>query len=426
MLKLALYVDVVVMALGTLWANKMRSALTVLGIVIGITSIVGMTALIRGFDGSLKDLIRQLGPKTIFVQKISGMVSGKEFLELIKRPNLTVADAKAIEREATTLQMVDVWLGAGGPGGASQRAFYKNLRSKQLAILGTTEKYAEVNALPMETGRSFTQAEVQHRRAVVVLGQSPAQALFPSMDPIGKRIRLGNVPFTVVGVLAKRPSPGNLGTGQDDLAIIPHTVYQKSFALRGMRIGRSTWLPVMLVCVPHDEVTRDDAMREIETIMRIRHGLKLDQPNDFEMVTQDSMLKLFDDLTKYVYLGLVVLSSIALMVGGIGVMSIMMLAVTERTREIGVRKALGARRREILWQFLLEASVLTSLGGLVGIALGSSVALIIHWLTKFPISMPFSAFAIGFAFSASVGLFFGIFPAYKASRLDPIEALRYE
>jgi putative ABC transport system permease protein len=426
MLKLALYIDVVKMALGTLWANKMRSALTVLGIVIGITSIVGMTALIRGFDGSLKEIIKQLGPKTIFVMKMSGMVSGKEFLELIKRPNLTVDDARAIERQAETLQMVDVWLGAGGPGGARQRAFYKNLRSKQLQILGTTEKYADVNALPMETGRSFTEAEVQHRRALVVLGNSPAQALFPGEDPVGKRIRLGNVPFTVVGVLGKRPSPGGLGGEQDDLAIIPHTVYQKSFALRGMRIGKSTWLPVMIVCVPHDDVSRDEAMRDVETIMRIRHGLKLDEPDDFDMVTQDSFMKLFEDLTYYIYLGLTVLSSIALMVGGIGVMSIMMLAVTERTREIGVRKALGARRREILWQFLLEASVLTSLGGGFGIVLGSSVALLIHWLTKFPVSMPFSAFAIGFAFSASVGLFFGIWPAYKASRLDPIEALRYE
>jgi putative ABC transport system permease protein len=426
MLNLALYVDVIRMALGTLWANKMRSALTVLGIVIGITSIVGMTALIRGFDGSLKDIIRQLGPKTIFVMKMQGMVSGKEFLELIKRPNLTVEDAKALDREAATLQMVDVWLGAGGPGAAQQRAFYKHLRSKQLAILGTTEKYAAVSALPMQSGRSFTEAEVQHRRAVVVLGDSPAQALFQGVDPIGKRIRLGSVPFTVVGVLGKRPSPGGLGGGQDDIAVIPHTVYQKSFALRGLRIGKSTWLPVALVCVPRDDVTRDEAMVEIETIMRIRHGLKLDQPDDFEMVTQDSFMKLFEDLTKYIYLGLVVLSSIALMVGGIGVMSIMMLAVTERTREIGVRKALGARRREIMWQFLLEASVLTSAGGLVGIGLGTSVALLIHWLTKFPVSMPFSAFMIGFLFSASVGMFFGIYPAYKASRLDPIEALRYE
>jgi putative ABC transport system permease protein len=426
MLKLALYIDVIRMALATLWANKMRSALTVLGIVIGITSIVGMTALIRGFDGSLKDIIKQLGPKTVFVMKMQGMVSGKEFLELIKRPNLTVEDAKAIEREAETLQMVDVWLGAGGPGGARQQAFYRHLRSKQLSILGTTEKYAEVNALPMETGRSFTETEVQHRRALIVLGNAPAQALFPGVDPIGKRIRLGSVPFTVVGVLSKRPSPGGMGTGQDDLAIIPHTVYQKSFALRGMRIGKSTWLPVMLVCVPRDDVSREEAMAEVEKIMRIRHGLKLDQPDDFQLVTQDSMLKLFDDLTKYIYLGLVVLSSIALMVGGIGVMSIMMLAVTERTREIGVRKALGARRREILWQFLLEASVLTSLGGLVGIALGSSVALLIHWATNFPVSMPITAFLIGFAFSGGIGLFFGIFPAYKASRLDPIEALRYE
>jgi putative ABC transport system permease protein len=160
--------------------------------------------------------------------------------------------------------------------------------------------------------------------------------------------------------------------------------------------------------------------------MRIRHGLKVDQADDFDMLTQDSMMKMYEDITKYVFLGLVVLSSIALMVGGIGVMTIMTISVTERTREIGVRKALGARRREILWQFLLEAGTLTSVGGVLGIALGASIGFLIHWLAKFPISMPWWSFAIGFGFSAGVGIFFGMWPAYKASRLDPIEALRYE
>ena len=167
-------------------------------------------------------------------------------------------------------------------------------------------------------------------------------------------------------------------------------------------------------------------MREVESIMRIRHNLKLDEPNDFDLATQDAVLKVWDQISQATFLALVVISSIALMVGGIGVMAIMMISVTERTREIGVRKALGARRREILWQFLIEAVFLTSMGGLLGILFGSGIGLGVHWLSGFPVSLPWWSFALGIGFSASVGIFFGLFPAFKASRLDPIEALRYE
>jgi len=171
---------------------------------------------------------------------------------------------------------------------------------------------------------------------------------------------------------------------------------------------------------------RDALMQEVEEIMRVRHNLKLDEANDFDLVTQDAALAVWEQVSRAVFLALVVISSIALMVGGIGVMAIMMISVTERTREIGVRKALGARRREILWQFLIEAAFLTSAGGVLGILFGSSIGLIVHWASGFPVSLPWWSFAIGIGFSASVGIFFGLFPAIKASRLDPIEALRYE
>jgi len=167
-------------------------------------------------------------------------------------------------------------------------------------------------------------------------------------------------------------------------------------------------------------------MRDIQEVMRIRHGLRLDEPDDFDLVTQDAILQVWDQISQATFLGLVVISSIALMVGGIGVMAIMMISVTERTREIGVRKALGARRQEILWQFLIEAVVLTSIGGALGIALGSAVGFLVHLASGFPISLPWWSFALGIGFSASVGIFFGMAPAVKASRLDPIEALRYE
>ena len=185
-------------------------------------------------------------------------------------------------------------------------------------------------------------------------------------------------------------------------------------------------MPVALAVLPRDGVSRDDAMADVERVMRIRHGLRLDQPDDFDMVTQDAFMRLWDRISQATFFALVVISSIALMVGGIGVMAIMSISVTERTREIGVRKALGARRAEILFQFLTEAAVLTSVGGLLGIGLGSAIGWAVHAFAGFPISLPWWSFAIGLGFSASVGIFFGMYPAFKASRLDPIEALRYE
>ena len=181
----------------------------------------------------------------------------------------------------------------------------------------------------------------------------------------------------------------------------------------------------MIAVIPREGM-RDQALREVEAIMRIRHNLRLEEQNDFELATQDAALKVWDQFSQATFLALVVISSIALMVGGIGVMAIMMISVTERTREIGVRKALGARRREILWQFLIEAAFLTSAGGVIGIICGSAIGLLVHWLSGFPVSLPWWSFALGIGFSASVGIFFGLFPAIKASRLDPIEALRYE
>ncbi len=425
MLRLALYVDTIGMAFGTIRANKLRSFLTVLGIVIGITSLVGMTSLVRGFDESIKDSIRQMGPKTLYLVKAVPMFSNREqFMEAMKRPNLTLADSRAL-KDAESLQWVDMSYGGGQPGSANGRAFYKSLRTMNMPIMGTTAHYPQVSALSVAEGRYFSEAEVEHRRPVVVLGATPAQALFPAVNPLGKVIRLGPSRFTVIGIMAKRLSPGGLGD-PDNFALMPTTTYAKTYSLSRFRWGKNTWAPVMIACVPRDEYTRAQAQTEIEGIMRARHALKVDQANDFDYMTADSMMELVESITKYIYLGLVVLSSIALMVGGIGVMSIMMISVTERTREIGVRKALGARRREILWQFLLEAGTLTAVGGVLGIGLGSGVGLLVHYLAKFPISLPASSFAIGFGFSAAVGMFFGMYPAYKASRLDPIEALRYE
>ena len=430
-IRIGLLTEVIAMAFDTVRSNKMRSGLTVLGVVIGITSIVGMTALIRGFDESLRDMIRSLGPNMIIVQRFSvaDFINGAEFKELIKRPNLTISDARVLEDQGETIQTVDVELGGGGPGSVMQKVFYRDLKTKNLILFGTTEKFQEGAQIPMLMGRFFNGTEVQYRKNVVVLGYTPYKLLFqPSgTDPLGKMVRVGAERFEVVGVYDTRPAAGGFNLQQDDFVVIPYTVYQRIFGLKAVRIARNaTFLPIQISVMPRDGIPQSVAMDEIERIMRARHSLRLDQPNDFDLTTQDAILKLWDQISQATFFALIVISSIALMVGGIGVMAIMSISVTERTREIGVRKALGARRAEILFQFLMEAAFLTSVGGLLGIALGASIGWAVHLLSGFPISLPWWSFAIGLGFSASVGIFFGMWPAVKASRLDPIEALRYE
>jgi putative ABC transport system permease protein len=421
------------MSIDTLRTSKMRSALTVLGVVIGITSIVGMTSLIRGFDESLRDSIRELGANVIFVQKFGALsfASGKSFLDIARRPNLTPDDAEAIARECPSVATVDVWVGATS---TRSRMYYGDQRTTQLTIIGASENFAAVNFAKVELGRLFIPAEIDHRRQVVVLGQTPYESLFKNVDPIGKQVRIGSERFTVIGVLGKRPNAGGLAGNVDDFAIIPYTTHMKIYGkiLKGSaKVSANSFNPAvfrtaMIAILPRADATREQALSEVESVMRIRHNLRLDEPNDFDLVTQDAVLDVWNQVSQATFLALIVISSIALMVGGIGVMAIMMISVTERTREIGIRKALGARRREILWQFLIEAVFLTSVGGIIGIILGSGIGMTIHWLSGFPVSLPWWSFAIGIGFSAGVGIFFGLFPAFKAARLDPIEALRYE
>jgi putative ABC transport system permease protein len=425
-----LFGEVLRMALETLRTNKMRSGLTVLGVVIGITSIVGMTSLIRGFDSSLRSSIEELGPTTIYLSKLSivSIGGGAEFDDLMRRPALTVGDAEAIERLAPSVRVVDIMVGEG-PQSTAERAFYRGERTASNQILGVSTDYATISFMKLQLGRFFTEPEVTHRRRVVVLGDGPYQVLFGSkgIDPINKRIRLGAIEYTVIGVMEKRPALGSLDMGQDNLAIIPYTTHQVVFNIdvtRPLRDGNS--FGGIIGILPRDDAAPGQALAEVEEIMRVRHGLKLDEPNDFDIITQDALLRTWEQISRAVLLALVVISSIALMVGGIGVMAIMMISVTERTREIGVRKALGARRGEILLQFLAEAAFLTSVGGILGIIIGAGIGISVNLVTGFPVSLPWWAFAMGLGFSATVGIVAGMFPAVRASRLDPIEALRYE
>ena len=424
--------EVIVMAFDTVRTNKMRSGLTVLGVVIGITSIVAMTALIRGFDTSLQDSIATaMGPRTIFIQRfgITSFASGREFSEVIKRPSLTLGDARALEAQSATLELVDLQIGLGPGMQIQRRVSYGDQKTRPMLVFGAGERYAEGTRIPMHAGRFFSGAEVQHRSNVAVLGNGVYQRLFEESgtDPIGKTVRVGTDQFVIIGVFAARPSPGNFSLNQDDFVVVPHTTFQRVYGVRIVQSFRGRMgMPVMIAVVPREGITQSVALTEVERIMRSRHGLRLDEDNDFDIVTQDALMRIWDQVSQATFFALVVISSIALMVGGIGVMAIMSISVTERTREIGVRRALGARRREVLFQFLTEAAVLTSIGGILGILLGSALGLGVHFITGFPISLPVSSFALGLGFSATVGIVFGMYPAVRAARLDPIEALRYE
>ncbi len=419
--------EVVSLAIDTLRSNKARSTLTVLGVVIGITSIVGMTALIRGFDESLRDMIRQLGPNTIFVAKFSGVsvAGGRDLVDLLRRPAITKDDANAIQRLVPSVGIVDTMIGQFE--NVQEPIAYEGRRTSRQQIIGATERFADVNSIRVLAGRLFTDGEVSRRRRVVVVGYTTYQALFEAegIDPIGKRVRIGTLEFTVVGALAQRPT--TLGD-QDSFVLIPLTTFSVVYGDRQPQGPGGITMPqsAMIAIVPQPTATREQAMREVEEIMRIRHRLTLDQENDFDILTQDAILQVWDQVSGATFLGLIVISSIALMVGGIGVMAIMTISVTERTREIGLRKALGARRRDVLLQFLTEAALLTSMGGLLGIALGATIGVAVHYGTGFPISLPWWSFALGLVFSASIGIFFGMVPAVRAARLDPIVALHHE
>ena len=387
-----------------------------------------MTSLIRGFDTSLRDSINALGPKVIFVQRFGGLslASGSSFMQLMRRPVLTVDDGDAIRRLATTVQIVDTWLGAAPPQPTQQRLFYRGERTRPNQIFGTTERFVHVNFAKMFAGRIFTEQEVIRRRNVAVIGYGPQLALFANRHRSDRQARdRRRRAYFIVGVIA---SAGGRRLQSRPGRLCDHPLHgapQSSSApnARGPAFGGTGG---MIAIAPRESATREDTMREVESIMRIRHGLTLDKPNDFDLVTPDAILAVWDQISSAILLSLVVISSIALMVGGIGVMAIMTISVTERTREIGVRKAIGARRREILIQFLIEAVVLTSVGGVLGVILGSGIGLLVNVISGFPVSLPWWSFALGLGFSASVGIFFGVFPAWRASRLDPIEALRYE
>jgi putative ABC transport system permease protein len=408
--------EIVSMAFDSLRNHKLRSFLTLLGIVIGVMTVIGMVSIIQGLNRSFLSELESIGSDIIIVEKNEpGIQVGRLSEEERQRKDLTFEDAVAIQEECSYVKAVVASLVVDLFSDIPIK--YQNRKSRDAFIVGMNEKQPEVLSVYLpERGRFFTGSDVQHRTKVCVLGYELAENLFPHQNPLGKDIRIGPEKFRVIGVLRKRGS--FFGQSQDNFVGIPITTLMKHFPY-----DRSEW---EFIAVPTRHEYLEDAMEQIINLLRSRRKVPFGEPNDFAVYTQDTIVGLYNQLTGAAFLVMVVISSIGLLVGGIGVMNIMLVSVKERTREIGIRKAIGARSSDIQKQFLIEAVFLTTAGGLIGILIGFGIALLVKAATPLPASVSLWSVLTGFFVSVSVGLFFGIFPAQKAAKLDPIVSLRYE
>jgi len=414
--------EIVRMSFDSLRAHRLRSLLTTLGVVIGVMTVVAMASIIEGFNRAVSTSISAYGSHIIYVRMFRpGFFVGGFPDSLRHRMAFTAEDARAIREQCPDVAYVNVMSFAEGAtvshGGHSSRG---------LQLIGSDTDVQHVLKYDPAIGRFFTPEEVQRRAAVLVIGKDIREGLFPKGgSAIGRIVRVNGVPFRVVGEL--EPKGRSLFENPDELITIPYTTLEKYFPPppnAPFYVPKPGYYYLNAIATSPERTAA--AVDQIREVLRVRRGLRSNQPDNFAVLTEDSLAELYNQLTGATYAVMLVISSIALLVGGIGVMNIMLVAVTERTREIGLRKAVGARRGTILVQFLLEAAMLTSLGGILGIALGAGVGQAVRAATPLPAFTPLWAVVVAFLFSVAVGLFFGLQPAMKASRLDPVEAMRFE
>jgi putative ABC transport system permease protein len=399
-------------ALRALMVNKMRSALTMLGIIIGVGAVIAMIAVGSGAKQRIADQIASMGSNMLIVLSGSSTSGGLRFGSGTV-PTLKVDDAKAILTEIPSVKYV-----APSIGGVAQIIFGN--QNWSTVVTGTTPEVLEIREWSLVSGRPFTQPDVDGATKVCLLGKTVVENLFGGVDPIGQIVRIKKVPFTVIGVLASK-GQSTYGTDLDDTIFVPLTTAQKR--LFGMQFPGM----VRLISV---QAQSPDVMKEVENqinaLLRQRHRIQPGQDNDFSVRNLTEIASSAEQSANVMSLLLGAIASISLIVGGIGIMNIMLVSVTERTREIGIRIAVGAKGRDILLQFLIESMVLSLIGGIMGIAIGVAGTLVLATFTQWPILFSINAIFLAFLFSGSVGVFFGFYPARKASMLNPIEALRYE
>ena len=414
--------DIFGMALDSIRTNKIRSVLTVLGVVIGVTTVIGMSSVITGLNTSVMSTIEDLGSNLIFVTRFDpGINPGRQTAEQRARENLTLEHAEAIAR-LPSVRSVAPALRANQSnfGGSSYTIKYGSRTVANTIIEGVAPDHEDVFNLDLRAGRWISESDHLHRSNVLVMGYDTAETLFPNLEnAVGRQVELEGKTFTVIGVMEKRPSGLNPGANpEDNLVELPISSFEKLHPE-----VEDYWIAL----TPISQEAMPQAMDQVEGLLRRLRGVRYDEPSNFTVFTQDLVTDLWNQISGGIFAVMLAISSVALLVGGVGVMNIMLVSVTERTREIGIRKAVGATRRKIMTQFLLEAMTLTALGGVLGILTGAGITALIRTAAPFlPAAMSPLWVLLGFSTSVATGLIFGLYPAYKAARLDPIEALRYE